>query len=85
MMKLIESEIANNKTIVLDGNHFVNCHYTGGTVLFEGGEWADTNTVFEGDIKVTLAGAAFRTMALLARFGSVQPGPMPPAPPTIIH
>jgi hypothetical protein len=74
-------EVLSGKAIVLDGKHFHNCRYSKCTVIFEGGEWAESNTTFD-QCNLSFDGAAARTMALMARFGMIRQIPMPIQPPT---
>jgi hypothetical protein len=84
-MQLIDGEVFNDKVIVLDGKHFFNCRFDKKCKLvYEGGEWAETNSTFEPGIQLTFAGAAARTMQVMARFGMVQQIPMPVPPPSAV-
>ena len=80
-MELIQGEVFKGKAVKLDGNHFHSCHFDkNSTLVYEGGEWADTNSTFEPGIKLTFTGAAGRTMQIMARFGMIRQIPMPPQP-----
>lgn len=79
-MQLIDAEVLEGKPVILDGKHFHNCRYTKCTVIFEGGEYAETNTVFD-QCQLSFDGAAARTMAVMARFGMIRPVAMPPPRP----
>jgi len=88
-VQLIQGEDFSGKAVVLDGKHFHNCRFDKkSTLIYEGGEWAETNCTFEPGIQLSFTGAAARTMAVMARFGmirqmpmAVQPSAPPPNPP----
>jgi len=80
-MLLVEGEVLTGKAVVLDGKHFHNCRYTKCTLIFEGGEYAETNTTFD-QCNLSFNGAAARTMSVMARFGMIRPVGIPIQPPT---
>jgi hypothetical protein len=75
-MELVDSEVLEGKAVVLDGKHFHNCRYKKCTLIYEGGEWAQTNTTFD-QCTLSFTGAAGRTMAAMAQFGMLRAVPMP--------
>ena len=79
-MELIDSEVLEGKAVVLDGKHFHNCRYTKCTLIYEGGEWAQTNTTFD-QCNLSFSGAAARTMNVMAQFGMLRAIPIPPQTP----
>jgi hypothetical protein len=78
-MQIVENEVISHKTIVLDDKHFVNCTYDQCTVVYNGGEYALTNTSFK-NCPITLAGAAQRTAMLLTTMGVLPPATLGAAP-----
>jgi len=76
-MELIQAENFSDKAVVLDGKHFHNCRFNKkSTLIYEGGDWAETGCSFEAGIQLSFTGAAARTMAVMARFGMIRPMPM---------
>ncbi len=70
---------------MIDGKHFHNCRYTKCTLIYEGGEWAATNTAFD-QCQITFSGPAARTLALMAQIGIIRSAMMPqqhPAPASV--
>ncbi|HLJ51670.1 MAG TPA: hypothetical protein VKU01_36945 [Bryobacteraceae bacterium] len=83
-MTLIQAEDFSGKAVVVDDKHFHNCRFTKTTTLiYEGGEWAETSCTFEAGVQLSFSGAAARTMAVMARFGMIRPVPMPLQPPAV--
>ena len=83
-MDLIQGEVFSGKAVVLDSKHFHNCRFDSKcTLIYEGGEWAETNCTFEPGFQVSFTGAAARTMQVMVRFGMLRqipmavPSPMP--------
>jgi hypothetical protein len=77
-MQLIQAEDFSGKAVVLDGKHFHDCRFNKTTTLiYEGGEWAETNCTFEPGIRLSFDGAAARTMQVMVRFGMMRQIPMP--------
>ncbi len=72
-MEVIENKSETGVTITIDEKHFVNCRYENCTVIYNGGDYAWTNTTFK-NCQITLAGAAQRTATLLGNFGLIPPG-----------
>jgi len=82
-MEVLENEVLEGKSIVLDGKYFNNCRYTKCTLLYEGGEWASISTTFD-QCPIMFNGAAARTMNLMASFGMLKQNPVPmQAPPSM--
>jgi hypothetical protein len=84
MMQTIENEIASGLTVTLDEKHFINCHFTNCRLVYTGGDYAWTDTTFEG-CQVALAGAAQRTANLLGTFGALSLGGPQPASTLRLH
>lgn len=76
-MEVIENKVVNGGTLILDEKFFVNCKYSGTTLLYGGGEVTAKDTKFE-NCPLQFSGAAGRTMGLLAMMGIIKPGMMPP-------
>lgn len=72
-MEIIDNKNESGITVSLDDKHFVNCTYTSCTLIYSGGEYAWVDTKFV-NCKITLAGAAQRTAALLGNMGVIPPG-----------
>jgi hypothetical protein len=71
-MQIVENQTDNGVVLTLDDKHFVNCRYKGCTLVYGGGDYALTNTIFE-NCPLTLNGPAQRTASLLANFGVLPP------------
>ena len=82
-MQFIQNKNETGSVVVLDDTSFVNCKFKNCQLLYSGGDYAWTNTMFE-NCQVGLQGAAGRTAALLNNFGwkPPQPGIAIPVPPT---
>jgi hypothetical protein len=67
-MKIVENKEAAGETVVLDDCSFINCKFTGCTVIYDGGEFSWINTRFE-NCAILLRGPAERTQKFLTHFG----------------
>ena len=76
-MQVVENQVTNGGTFVLDDKFLVNCHFTGTTLLYSGGEVSSKETRFE-NCPMQFTGAAGRTVGLLASMGMLKPGMLPP-------
>lgn len=61
---------ASHKTIYLDGHFFIDCGFTGCTLVYSGGDWGRHNTIFM-NCDIVLAGAALRSMEFLHLFNYI--------------
>ena len=74
-MQTVENQTATGATITLDDKHYVNCQFTNCRLIYSGGDYVLTETKLE-NCQFTLAGAAQRTVGLLAMMGALnQNGP----------
>ena len=79
-MQIIEKEVVDGKTLVLDDKHLVGCKYTNCNILYSGADFALTDSSLV-NCQITLSGAAQKTAAFLAMFGFGPPkdGGTPPS------
>jgi hypothetical protein len=71
-MELIENKSDTGAILAIDDKNFINCQFINCTLIYSGGDFAWTNTKFE-NCRITLAGAAQRTAAVMATFGIIKP------------
>lgn len=71
-MQTVENQTLAGGTITLDDKHYVNCQLRNCRLVYSGGDFVLTETKIE-NCQVTLAGAAQRTVGLLAVMGALKP------------
>jgi hypothetical protein len=71
-MTVVEEQVTSGATITLDDKHFVNCQFSDCKLLYNGGDYALTDTRFD-KCEVSLTGPALRTAMLMTMFGMAQP------------
>ena len=76
-MQVVENQVLNGGTFVLDGKFLLNCHFTGTILLYDGGEVSSKDSRFD-NCPIQFTGAAGRTIGLLAGMGMLKPGFNPP-------
>ncbi len=76
----IEEKTSIGEVVSLDDRNFINCKFANCTLYYSGADFALLNTRIE-NCKVTLSGAAQRTVSLLGMLGLLNAGGGVLAPP----
>ena len=71
-MEIVHNKVVSGEVVPIDDKHFLKCRFTKCTLLFSGGDFAATQTVFD-QCQVQLSGAAQKTAALLTTIGMLPP------------
>jgi hypothetical protein len=71
-MQIIRDKEESGTMLILDDTNFVNCRFKNCTIMYHGGDFAFTNSIFD-NCEIVLQGPAARTHLFMQTFGWKKP------------